>query len=173
MPNRMRRSLFVVLLTSALAGCGGDPAAQEPVKIQPGMYEATLGGRAYGPFYASAPKELEKRSCVTPDEVDTFPQSFTRKYLQMEGMCGGPLAERTGNRITGTVTCPFNGDGVTGEIETTFEGTVKEQSVDVDAVTKLTNLQGDPEEIAEIGETPLVQGVELRLTISRVGDCAD
>ena len=173
MRNRMHLLSFVAILAGALAGCGGDPATQEPVKIEPGMYEATLGGRAYGPFYASAPKELEKRSCVTPDEVDTFPQSFTRKYLSMEGSCGGPLAERTGNRITGKVTCPFNGDGVTGEIETTFEGTVSERSVDVAAVTKLKDLQGDPEELAELEATPLVEGVDLKLSISRVGDCAD
>ena len=173
MRNRIRRLSFVSILAGALAGCGGDPATQEPVKLQPGLYEATLDGRAYGPFYASAPAALEKRSCVTADEVDTFPQSFTRKYLSMEGHCGGPLAERAGNLITGKVTCPIDEDGVTGDLETTFKGTVSERSVDVAAVTKLKDLQGDAEEVAELEATPLKEGIDLRLTISRVGDCAD
>ena len=173
MRNQIRRLSFVSILAGALAGCGGDPASQAPVKLQPGMYEAKLGGRAYGPFYASAPEELDKRSCVTADEVDTFPQSFTRRYLSMEGRCDGPLAERTGNLITGKVSCPISENGVTGALETSFEGTVSDQSVDVAAVTKVTGLQGDAEEIAELQATPLGEGVDLRLTISRVGNCAD
>ena len=50
---------------------------------------------------------------------------------------------------------------------------VSEQSVDVAAVTKVTGLQGAAEEIAELQATPLGEGADLRLTISRVGDCAD
>jgi hypothetical protein len=156
----------------ALAACGRDAAAEQPIEVRPGLYEAKLQHESFGPFRASTPSELDRRKCVSPSEADTFPQSFTRKYLSMEDACGGPLAERTGNRISGEVSCPLNKDGGSGNLVTRFEGDVSEEQVDVRAVTKAEDLQGNPEMLAVLKDTDLAkEGIALTLTIKRIGDC--
>ena len=171
MRHQVRAAAIVVGL-AALSGCGSDPAAEAPVNVQPGLYAASLGGRAFGPFYAAAPKELDKKVCVYPEDVETFPQMYARKYLSMEDACGGELAERVGNRITGKVTCPLDKGELTGRLVTRFEGDVAQDSITVRAVTKLEDLQGDPGQVASVQGTPLTEeGIDLMLKITRVGDC--
>ena len=160
------------LLSAFATACGGDPAAEAPVTVKPGLYEASLSGRGNSPFFMAAPTSLEKRVCVTADEAEHFPQMYARKYLAMEGACGGPLAERAGNRISGKVVCPFERGSVTGELTTEFEGTVSAEAVAVEAVSKLAITGGEGDKRARIENSALAKdGVDLQLDIRRVGDC--
>ncbi|WP_310467875.1 DUF3617 family protein [Sphingomonas sp.] len=164
--------IVVAGLLCALAACGGDPAAEAPITVTPGLYEASLTGRGNSPFFMAAPAALDKRVCVTADEAQHFPQMYARKYLAMEGACGGPLAERAGNRISGKVVCPFERGSVIGELTTEFDGTVSAEAVAVEAVSKLAITGGDGDKRARIEDSALAKdGVDLKLDIRRVGDC--
>lgn len=155
-----------------LAGCARDPATEAPVQLRPGLYKASLQGRGDGPFSTGGPSELQKEVCVGADRAEFFPQMYVRQYLAMGEQCDGPLTERAGNQIKGKVICPL-GDSVRGQFVTSFEGAVSEEEVNVAAVTRLENLSGSPEQLAELEKTPLTgEGIDLQLTIARVGDCA-
>lgn len=163
---------FALVGLLALAACNRDAAAEAPVTVKPGLYEASLSGRANSPFYSPAPGELDKKTCVTAASAENFPQKFARTYFTFDDSCGGPLAERKGNAISGKVSCPFDRSRVTGELVIAFDGTVSEESVDVAAVARIENLQGEPEDRAEIEATPLVKdGIDMKLSVRRVGDC--
>lgn len=166
MKRRIVSRLVLAGATLALTGCAArDPASETPVQVKPGLYEAEMSA-GFGPFSLGA-SETARRSCVTPDEVEHFPQVFTRRYLSMDGECDGPLSERKGNLVTGELTCAPDEDKV---INFNYAATVSEQQVDVDLKG---NIGLSAEALEQSSETAakLSRAVTLSVAIKRVGDC--
>lgn len=165
MRSDVLRKIVLVAVAAALSSCGGDPAAEEPVKVRPGLYEAKMSA-GFGPFSVAA-SEQESRSCVTEDETEHFPQVFTRKYLSMDGQCDGPLSERKGNLVTGKLTCPADDERT---LTINYTAKVRAESVDVDVKGEMTAKPSDLEETTTF-ESKLSKGIDLGVKIKRVGDC--
>jgi hypothetical protein len=130
------------------------------------MYEAKMTA-GWGPLSLSA-SEGSRRSCVTADETEHFPQVFTRKYLSMDGQCDGPLSERTGNLVTGKLTCKGLDDGKS--LELTYAAAVGEEAVDVTVEGHIL-MSPDLIENSDSDVAKLSRAVTLGVAIKRVGDC--
>ena len=158
--------LLLIGVGLALTGCANaDPASEAPVQVKPGMYEAEMSA-GFGPFSLGA-SETEKRSCVTADEVEHFPQVFTRRYLSMDGECDGPLSERKGNLVTGELTCAPDDDK---SIKLNYAATVREERVDV-AIKGEIGMTADMLEKSSETAAKLSRAIEMSVAIKRIGDC--
>jgi hypothetical protein len=152
-------------LAICLAGCKRDPATEQPVQVKPGMYEAKMTA-GFGPLSLSA-SEGSRRSCVTADEAEHFPQVFTRRYLSMDGACDGPLSERTGNLVTGKMSCKADKGK---SLEMTYAAAVGEEAVDV-TVEGTMQMSAELIEHSDSEVAKLSRAVKLGVAIKRVGDC--
>ncbi len=168
--NRGLGSIAIAAASLLAAGCSRDAAAEEPVQLKPGMYEVSLSGG--GAMFSSTPSELEKKSCVTADNAEFFPQTFTRRYLEMDDSCSGPLSERKGNQISGKLSCPLVESQVSGEIAMDYVGAVSPEAVTVKVKAKGTLTEADLSDRAKVENLALFQdGVTIKMAVKRVGDC--
>jgi hypothetical protein len=170
----MRRVIIACVGVSSLTGlaaCDSDPAGQEPVQLKPGLYELSYTGAVHNPLEQVAPSSLSKEVCVSESDAATFPQSYPRKFFSTIGYsCGGPLSERVGNSIAGKVVCSMT-DGVSGNLTTNFTGEVSTDSLDVRAKLQM-NVVSDPAgKVPDDLDTSVLDDLELRLALRRVGDC--
>ena len=169
----MRQSLIAIFSAAGLvtlSGCGTDPAKQEPVQLQPGLYKLSYSGASPQPFGRRSTSPEKDEVCVSPSDADSFPQTYPRRHWSKLGAsCDGPLTERVGNHIAGKVACSAM-DGASGNVSVHFEGEVAEDSLDVSIEFK-ANLSGLPAAEAAKLDTSALNDLDLRMSLRRIGDC--
>lgn len=166
MACRTRITLAAAAVVLTLSGCAArDPATEAPVQVKPGMYEAEMSA-GFGPFSLGA-SETSRRSCVTADEAEHFPQVFTRKYLSMDGACDGPLSERKGNLVTGELTCAPDEDKI---FKMQYAAAVSEEQVDVGIKGEI-GMSAEALEKSADTAAKLSRAIKISVAIKRVGDC--
>jgi hypothetical protein len=146
-----------------MAGCSGDPASQEPVKVQSGLYAVSVSGSGFAQLAQKkkAGGKGDDRICLLGDDLGKL-RTLVRENFALEATCSPKLEPRVGNAVTGKLSCPIiAGAGV----DTSFEA-----SLAVDAI----NLDG---EMLWYGPAPdgaegkSEETIGFTLTAKRVRDC--
>lgn len=116
----------------ALSACSGDPASEEAIKLQPGLYLVTIGGGAGMPKFSPAKvdggKEGDDSVCLSSgDDLDKL-KKLVRKHFAFNSSCSPKLKPRVGNFVSGQLSCP-NG---AVELVTSFEGSLAVDAINLD-----------------------------------------
>lgn len=156
---------------TALAACGRDAAKEEPIAMKAGLYEVRFTGGGMARLAQDGPGVTDGKICVNESDAEYFPKKLAKTYLTMGDSCGPVDFERTGNAVTGKFSCAVDPQRATGEISTTFSGTVSEERFDLQAVTKFDATFNDPKAQQEMEGSQLSRGVAISLTAQRKGDC--
>ena len=132
---------------TALAACGRDAAKEEPIAMKAGLYEVRLTGGGMARLAQDGPGVTDGKICVSESDAEYFPKKLAKTYLTMGDSCGPVDFERTGNAVTGKFSCAVDPQRATGDINTTFSGTVSEERFDSEvrridaAIPELTDMQ--------------------------------
>lgn len=176
-------SLPVVL---TIAGCGAtrDAATEAPIDLQPGRYEISFEGAAFGmraPGQKEGPNSSNRSICVTENVAKKWPRIAMTGHLGNEGKanCEFDNEKRTGNAFSGEYICDSEQDRMPGgKVKLAYTGTVSATESVID--TKMGFEMPDPSEMpAKMAEEmeqlkkaqPLLNAVSVIITAKRTGDC--
>jgi len=161
------------MLVLGLGACRGDPAAEAPIAMVPGLYEVQLPGVSLGGIgVPGGSGSGSKKLCLRPGDGDYFAHRVVRESLATKG-CDDPKNERVGNQLTTTIRCEFEERKVAGDWYLRGRGRISEDSFLADFKIDLTEVEIEDAE-AKQGAQALqaMQGVgSLRISAKRVDEC--
>lgn len=171
----MKTAMMVPILLLLLAACRGDPAAEAPIAMTPGLYEVQMPGVSLaGVGVPGAESSASKKLCLRPGDGDYFAHRIVRESLVVEG-CADPVNERAGNQLSTTIRCSIEGEGeeAKGDWYLRGRGRIGEDDFLSDFKIDLTEVEIKDSEIRSSAHAlQALQGVgSMRISAERVGEC--
>lgn len=171
----MKTAAIVPTMLLLLAGCRGDPAAETPIAMMPGLYEVQLPGMSLaGVSVPGADTSASKKLCLRPGDGEYFAQRVVRESLVVEG-CADPVNERVGNQLSTTIRCSIEREEeeASGDWYLRGRGRIDEDAFLSDFKIDLTEVEIKDAEVRSGAQAiQALQGVgSMRISARRVGDC--
>ena len=174
-PYQFRKSAVGVVTLCVAAGCApSDPASEDPMDLEPGLYAISLSGN----FPALSSRKREpKKACVTARGAASFPYRLAENHLHVPSLCQKRREKRVGNAIGGEVACRADPKMATGSNRFLYRGAISSEGV---KITTRMSLDAEPKPGAGGKE---VSDLELKLALKaleqfrgsiraeRIGDC--
>ena len=173
------RSFRFILLSAAcalLAACS-DPSSEEPISLQPGLYQITMDRTALGPVKVGYDPKEEVRQCVSSEgDIEWIYPLIARKFCP-DCSCTTEDKVRTGNAIGARTVCPHDDQGEFGALEYAFQGVVAPEGVTIEGKIKSglatyvapDATEAEKAEAAEVAKN--CESITMSGKIERVGDC--
>ena len=98
----MIRALTLGALTALVAGCARDPATEQPVDLQAGLYEVSLGGSTVVKLKSEGRKA---QICLDSYDASQFPRDPLLHLVAPWDGCSSQLGEPRGNAMSGKRMC--------------------------------------------------------------------
>jgi hypothetical protein len=150
-----RLALRILALSLPLAACT-PPEEQDPVELQPGLYEVVVGG---GTLIESRSGNTVDRVCLDPAQAASFPTDPLDPLVKPWNSCSTELDEPKGNAMSGSRKCKARRMPMTA----TYSGSHTMDSFAIDGLVEQGSGEGG-------GVMHLGSG-EFHITGKRVGDC--
>jgi hypothetical protein len=170
-------SRLLLVLCAALAACGGgDPAAEQPVNVKPGLYRLSLDRPGFGPAKVGLnSKNVEEQCLAGETDLEWIYPMVERKFCP-ECACSTEDKTRTGNSIGARAVCPIDDSGMFGALEYAWRGVVAEEGVTLEGKVKSGLASFVPPEASEAEKQAARAKADSEATalsgrIERVGDC--
>lgn len=169
------RNAGVAMLALSLAGCNmgqRDAATEQPVAMKGGLYSVSFEAGAFGMSMPIDNKNFRTKSvCVRSNEGEQWIYKAVREQITKGTECQSQNMKRTGNAISGRLSCTMDrreGGGI-GSMD--YSGTMSEDSVDlIGKISPPSNLgevsAEDQQQIKMMAEL-----MEVRIRMTREGDC--
>jgi hypothetical protein len=156
----MKRVLYWLAVLPGVAGCSS-PEKEQPVDLQPGTYEVTVGG---GTIVALASGQRTDRICFQSDNAVAFPREPLSHIIEHWDDCSDELADPKGNAISGARKCT-GGEGHRRKVSVlaTFSGSHSTDSFKIEGA--VSQGEGEGGGIMRLGSG------DFTITGHRVGDC--
>ena len=155
----MRRILWSIAVL--VAGCSS-PADEDPVQLQPGLYEVVAGGATL--VQLPGGKSID-RLCYSDQDASWFKRAPLARFFPEASGCTSNNAEPRGNALAGSRTCVRDGSADSGPIETriAYDGHHTTNSFKIEG----TVAQGED----ETDYAMRLGSGEFTVVGRRVGDC--
>lgn len=170
-------SILLLLLSAALASCGGgDPAKEPPATVKPGLYRLTLDRPGFGPAkVAYDAKNVEEQCLAGEADLEWLYPMVERKFCP-ECACSTEDKTRTGNAIGARAVCPFDDSGTLGALEYAWRGAVTAEGVTLEGKVISGLASFVPPEASEAEKQAARTKADSEATamsgkVERVGDC--
>jgi hypothetical protein len=169
------RTAILVMLPICLAGCNvaqRDAATEQPIAIKGGLYSVSFEAGAFGMSMPIDNKNFRTKSvCVRSNEGDRWIFKAVREQITKEPNCQSLDMNRTGNAISGRLSCTMDrreGGGI-GSMD--YSGTISEDSVDLIGKIKPPSNLGEVSEADQRQIQAMAELMEVRIRMERDGDC--
>jgi hypothetical protein len=153
----MLRALTLGALMALPAGCARDPATEQPVDLQAGLYEVSLGG---GTVVKLKVEGRKTQVCLDSSDASQFPHDPLLHLVKHWDGCSTQLDEPRGNAMSGKRLCEDRKTPITAA----YNGSHTADSFEIEGM--VTQGSDENASVMHLGSG------DFSLLGKRVGDCS-